>query len=78
MVAPLSRQERRAAVKASNLRNDGRPMLSVLDAAVYLGMSPDTVYRIIRAGKLRTFKVEGTLRIRPSDLDAYLDENIAS
>jgi excisionase family DNA binding protein len=75
---PLNRAERRAAAQASAARNDGRPLLTVEGAAEYLNKSKYAVYRIIRSKKLRTFQVEGTLRIRPSDLDAYLDDNVAS
>ena len=53
-------------------------MLPVEGAAVYLGVARDTVYRLIKAGKLTSFQVEGTLRIRPSDLDAYLEQRVAS
>lgn len=75
---PLNTAEKRAAAKASRQRNDGRPMLSVEDAAAYLAVSRWTVYRIIKAGHLRAFQVEGVTRIRPSDLDDYLDSCIAS
>lgn len=74
----LSEHERRAAAKASSQRNDGRPMLSIEDTAAYLKVSRDTVYRIIRGGKLQSFRIEGSLRIRPSDIDAYVEQHVAS
>jgi excisionase family DNA binding protein len=74
----LSRNERTRAAKASRERNDGRPLLTIHDAAAHLGKSRDTVYRLIRTGDLRTILVGGTLRIRPSDLDDYLDKHIVS
>jgi excisionase family DNA binding protein len=75
---PLNRSERRTAAKASRARDDGRALLDPHGAATYLGVCRETVYRIIDAGHLRAFKVGKAWRIRPSDLDAYLDEHVAS
>lgn len=77
---PLSRTEQRAAGKASATRNDGRPLLNVDGAAGYIGKSKWTVYRLIHSGDLRAIRVgpRGTLRIRPGDLDDYLDRNVVS
>jgi excisionase family DNA binding protein len=75
---PLGRNERLAAAKASRDRNDGRPLLTVAEAAGYLKVNPKTVYGLVRSGKLRSLKVDNVLRIRPSDLDAYLDGQVSS
>lgn len=76
----LSRTEQRASAKASRSRSDGRPALSIDDSGIYIGKSKWTVYRLIRTGELRAIRVgeRGTLRVRPSDLDDYLDRNIVS
>jgi excisionase family DNA binding protein len=77
---PLSRNEQRAAGRASADRNDGRKLLNVGGAATYIGKSKWTVYRLIHSGELRAIRVgdRGTLRIRPGDLDAYLDRHVIS
>lgn len=75
---PLSRAERQRAAQASRERSDGRNLLSVIDTAKYLGVDENTVYRLIHAGKLRSTKVGARLRLRPSDVDDYLDRNIGS
>jgi excisionase family DNA binding protein len=43
-------------------------------------VSTRTVYRLVHAGELRSIRVgpRGMLRIRPSDLDDFLDRNVVS
>jgi excisionase family DNA binding protein len=74
----LNKNQRLAAQKASRQRHDGRRLLSTSEAAEYLGVGQTTVYALIRSGKLRSFKVQGLLRLRPSDLDDYVDGNVSS
>ena len=52
---------------------DSRPLLTVRQVADYLGFGRDTVYRLIRNGDLRAVTVASELRVRPADLDAYLE-----
>lgn len=75
---PMNRSERRAAAEASRKRDDGRPLMTIPEAADYLGVARDSVYRFIRRGDLRSIMVGNVLRIRPSDLDAFLENNIVS
>jgi excisionase family DNA binding protein len=75
---PLNRNERRAATKATREHNDGRPVLTVNEAAAYLKVSRRTVYRMIHSGRLRSIQIPGGTRLRPGDLDAYLDAHVAS
>ena len=49
-----------------------RPLLSVEEAAAFLGYSEKTVLRWIRAGDLKAFKLNRQWRISPEDLDAFL------
>lgn len=49
-------------------------MLSVEDVAEYLGLSSDTVLRKLNQGLLIGYNLEGTWRIKQSDLTAYLEE----
>ncbi len=45
--------------------------LTVAEAAAYLRLSRDTIYRWARQGKLRLYKIAGTAtRVRKSGLDA--------
>lgn len=78
VAAPLTTAEKRRAAEASRERRDGRPLLSVPEAARYLGVHETTVRKLIRRGELRSTKVGADTRIFPSDLDAYLDANMAS
>ena len=49
------------------------PWKTIGSAAVYASVSPATVKREIRAGRLRAYKVGGRLvRLHVSDLDAWL------
>lgn len=52
---------------------DPRPLMTVRQVADYLGFGRDTVYRLIRDGELRAVMVASELRVRPVDLDAYLE-----
>jgi len=47
-------------------------MISTAEAAAELGVSEDTVVRLITRGELRAYKVGRAYRIRREDLDAYL------
>lgn len=74
----LSKNAQRSAARASRERDDGQPLKTVEETALHIHKSKHTVYRLIRNGDLRAIKVEGTLRIRPGDLAAYLDRNVCS
>lgn len=50
--------------------------LSVEETAEALGVSSQTVHRLIAAGKLPSFRVERRRLIRPSDLEAYVAERV--
>jgi excisionase family DNA binding protein len=47
-----------------------------LEAARYLGTSVNTVYRLIRSGKLRASKVGGQWRIADTALREFLEDGI--
>jgi excisionase family DNA binding protein len=47
--------------------------MSVVDAGKYLGVSPDTVRRLIRSGAVPHARIGNSIRIRSADLDAYLE-----
>lgn len=48
------------------------PYLTVKEAAVMMGCHPTTVRRLVRDGKLGRYLLEGDVRIRVSDIHAYL------
>lgn len=47
-------------------------VLRVSEAGTYLGVSGDTVRRLIRDGSLPHVRVGNSIRIRRQDLDSYL------
>ncbi len=50
-----------------------RPLLTIPQAAAELVVSRHTVYRLITDGTLEAVQVRSRLRIRPRDLERYLD-----
>lgn len=68
---------RRAAQSARDLAANeaasARPLLPAEAAARYLGVSRWTIYRLIDRGELKAYTVGSQIRIRPDDIDAYLD-----
>lgn len=48
------------------------PYVSVKDAAAIMGAHPKTVRKLIAAGKLGRFTVEGRPRVKVADVHAYL------
>lgn len=53
--------------------NDG--LLSIRDAAHYLGMSESWLHHAVLAALLPSFKIGRRRLVRKSDLDAYLDRH---
>ena len=51
-------------------------MLTVDEAAHYLRISRRQVYKIVRGGDLRAVRVGERLRLRPEDVDAYLERRL--
>jgi excisionase family DNA binding protein len=47
--------------------------ISIAGAGTYLGVSPDTVRRLVRAGAIPHARIGSSIRIRRADLDEYLD-----
>ena len=51
-----------------------KTFLSIREAAEILSVSPTSVYRMIKAGKLPAVRIgERSLRIRAGDLDQYIE-----
>ncbi len=49
------------------------PLLNVAEVADYLSMSEKSVRRLIAAGTLPEIRMGSVIRLRKSDLDAYID-----
>lgn len=55
----------------ASTRTPAQEWLTVAEAANYLRLSRDTIYRWAKQGKLQLYKIGGTAtRVRKSDLDA--------
>jgi excisionase family DNA binding protein len=60
-------------------RNDYAPTplqsaaLTIPAAGTYLGVSSDTIRRLVRAGTIPHARIGSSIRIRRTDLEAYLD-----
>lgn len=50
-------------------------MLTTSDIAAKIGVTRQTVFNWIKAGKLRALKIGGTWRVWPEDLEAYLTKH---
>lgn len=58
----------------SNSETAIRPVaVSISQAGQYLGVSTDTVRRLIRAGEIPHARIGASIRIRCADLDDYLE-----
>ena len=62
---------------ALSLQYANSQFLTVGEVARVLRVSNMTVYRLIRAGELRAARVGRGYRIRESEVDAYLDREVA-
>lgn len=51
------------------------PLLSTADAAELLGVVPLTLRHMIDAGELPAYRVGRLIKVRPEDLERYLDAN---
>lgn len=50
-----------------------RKLLTVEEIAEHLGVSKMTVYRLIHARELPALKVGRSFRVKPDDLDLYME-----
>jgi len=63
------------------MKNEGqilRPkLLKANDVAQILNISKAFAYQLMQIGDIPTVKIRGARRVRPEDLDRYVQENIA-
>lgn len=50
--------------------------LSINEVAEQLGVDYKTIYRLVRKGELSAAKIGGVYRIRPADVEAYVEQQI--
>ena len=62
----------RSVVRNEDDRIVGDDWLGSPDAAMYLGLSAPTLYRLIDEGVLPAYKMGRVIRIKVSDLDAFI------
>ncbi len=65
------RPKRRAGSKASDL--EANAPLTVVDVAGRLRVSRRVAYELLQGGKIPSYRVGRSIRVKPEDLDAYID-----
>ncbi len=55
---------------------DDYELLDVRSVARATGFSEMAIYRAVSSGELRASKLRGRIRIRPRDIDAWIDANL--
>lgn len=54
-------------------KDDDTAWFGTPEAAAYIGTTPRTLYRLIHAGSVPAYKMGRVIRIKRSDLDAFLE-----
>lgn len=68
---PISKKPRAFSLRTRKNQNRASEWLTTEDAAAYLRVTPKTIYRWTKAGKLTAYKFDGVpIRIKRSDLEA--------
>lgn len=53
---------------------DSREVMNIRQAAQYLGVSPDTLYKYVNEDKIPAFKLGNRWRFKKSTLDEWMEE----
>jgi excisionase family DNA binding protein len=53
---------------------DSREVMNVRQAAQYLGVSPDTLYKYVNEQKIPAFKLGNRWRFKKSKIDQWMEE----
>ena len=51
-------------------------LLRATDIAVQLSISKAMAYRLMQQGKIRSVHISGSRRVRPEDLQRYIEQNL--
>ena len=54
--------------------SDAREVMNIRQASLYLGVSPDTLYKYVNEQKIPAFKLGNRWRFKKSKLDQWMDE----
>ena len=54
----------------------GNRLLTAKEIAQRLNISKAFAYKLMQIGAIRTVKIGGSVRVRPEDLEAYIEENL--
>ncbi len=47
--------------------------IGVMDISAILGMSKHVIYKIIHSGKLPSYKIGGTIKVKAEDFQTYME-----
>lgn len=66
------------AIEEGRAQNEGgenmeKKWFTIEESSEYLRVSPSTIFRWVKAGRLPVYRVEGITRLKISDLDAFLE-----
>lgn len=79
MFGALTRATMTGVTKADNVKRlEDVRVLTVVEVAHALRVSKMTVYRLIKAGELKTVKVGRSFRIHEKSFEAYIADNQAT
>jgi len=53
-------------------------LLAAAEAAAYMGCHPDTIRKLVRAGKLKSTRRNGMIRVSVRELERYLKATVGS
>jgi excisionase family DNA binding protein len=73
--APGTGTPRRGESTRARRQPEGRHLLTVLDVADRCDLSVKAIYRAIERRELRAAKLCSRLRVRPEDVDAWIERN---
>jgi excisionase family DNA binding protein len=51
-----------------------REVMTIRQAAAYLGVTPDSMYKYVAEGSIPAFKIGNRWRFKKSQIDAWMDE----
>jgi excisionase family DNA binding protein len=54
--------------------SDSREVMNIRQASLYLGVSPDTLYKYVNEQKIPAFKLGNRWRFKKTKLDQWMDD----
>lgn len=61
-----------------NKKTENKKWLSVVEAAEYLGISKETIYRLIESDNIPKFRIGKLWKFKTTDLDQWIESGKAS